>query len=140
MELQDKVKTRVILIEDSETDTYLFKHYFGRFFPSIDLDTYDNGKRALGKLLNLSSEQKSRVAVVLDLNLPELNGIEILSELNRKNEMKNMEIIILSGSNNPEDKLKCLSLGASDFHVKPIDVEGYEDLMIHSIEKLLSKK
>lgn len=138
MKLQDKVKNRVILVEDSETDTYLFKHYFGKFFPSINLDTYDNGQSALNILLKLSSKQEYKVTVILDLNLPELNGIEILRELNRNKKIGNMEIVILSGSKNPEDKSKCLSLGAIDFHIKPMNMEGYEELMTNSIEKILS--
>ena len=72
------------------------------------------------------------------MNLPELNGIEILRELNRNKKIGNMEIVILSGSKNPEDKSKCLSLGAIDFHIKPMNMEGYEELMTNSIEKILS--
>jgi len=59
--------------------------------------------------------------VLLDLNMPEVSGFDILAEARAHPEMGHMPILILTASDDPDDKLRALELGATDFLAKPVD-------------------
>ena len=59
--------------------------------------------------------------LLLDLMMPEVSGLEILAEIRNKRKFKYLPIIILTASSDPEDKIKALDLGATDFLAKPVD-------------------
>ena len=59
--------------------------------------------------------------LLLDLDMPEVNGYEVLSTVRSSSEYEHLPVIILTASSEPEDKLKALELGATDFLSKPVD-------------------
>ena len=59
--------------------------------------------------------------LLLDLDMPEINGYEILSSVRSSTDYQHLPVIILTASTEPEDKLKALELGATDFLSKPVD-------------------
>ncbi|TWU37175.1 HD-GYP domain-containing protein [Novipirellula artificiosorum] len=59
--------------------------------------------------------------VLLDINMPEVNGIEILRDLRQRAEFRHLPVLILTANNDADVKLSCLQLGATDFLVKPVD-------------------
>jgi diguanylate cyclase (GGDEF)-like protein len=65
--------------------------------------------------------QTSPDLLLLDLDMPEINGYEILSSLRSNTEYTHLPVIILTASTEPGDKLKALELGATDFLSKPVD-------------------
>ena len=76
--------------------------------------------------------------VVLDMELPDKHGLDLLSEIREKNEFCHIPIIILSGNNDPELIRDCLKHGASDFITKPFNIEEFTlkvDLSVESNRK-----
>ena len=63
--------------------------------------------------------------IILDMELPDKHGLELLSEIREKNEFCHIPIIILSGNNDPELVRACLKSGASDFITKPFNIEEF---------------
>ncbi len=63
--------------------------------------------------------------VVLDMELPDKHGLELLSEIREKDEFCHIPIIIVSGNNDPELIRDCLKSGASDFITKPFNIEEF---------------
>ena len=59
--------------------------------------------------------------LLLDLDMPEINGYEILSAIRSSKDYQHLPVIILTASTDPGDKLKALELGATDFLSKPVD-------------------
>lgn len=59
--------------------------------------------------------------LLLDLNMPEVSGLEILSQIRADAELKQLPVIVLTSSNNSDSKLQALKLGANDFLPKPVD-------------------
>lgn len=59
--------------------------------------------------------------LLLDINMPEINGIEILGKLRETTEFRHLPILVLTANNDASVKLRCLELGATDFLVKPVD-------------------
>lgn len=60
--------------------------------------------------------------ILLDLNMPEMDGFETLHALKENPETINIPVIVLSGSTSPEEKVKAFELGAMDFVCKPFDI------------------
>jgi len=60
-------------------------------------------------------------ALLLDLNMPGMSGLELLEKLESDNILKNVPAIILTASNDPRIKLKAMQLGATEFLTKPAD-------------------
>lgn len=59
--------------------------------------------------------------LLLDINMPQVSGLEILETMRTSKELRLIPAIVLTASNDPEVKLKALRLGASDFLAKPVD-------------------
>ena len=83
---------------------------------------FENGMEAL------SSMQKGNVPdiIITDLNTPELNGYELLVQLKASNFFKAIPVIILSGEESSETRIKCLEAGADDYIVKPFNPRELE--------------
>lgn len=67
----------------------------------------------------IRSERPS--VLLLDLNMPDVSGLEILSDVRDDPELKQLPVIVLTSSNDPETKVQALQLGATDFLSKPVD-------------------
>mgnify|MGYP002725758822 CR=1 FL=1 len=84
---------------------------------------------------------KSYDAIILDLSMPGMDGMETLKEIKKKR--PNMQIIILTGHGTLEDGIEAMKLGASDFIVKPVELDILENKITVAQNKrreLLKKK
>jgi len=91
----------------------------------------NNGEDAL-KLL----EKKDKLPdiILLDLNMPKINGIEFLNVLKADEVLRYIPTIILTTSNNPKDLLECYKIGIAGYILKPLKYEDY----VLKIERLLA--
>ena len=91
----------------------------------------NNGEEAL-KLL----EHKDSLPdiILLDLNMPKINGIEFLKILKADDRLRYIPTIILTTSNNQRDLLECYKIGVAGYILKPLKYEDY----VSKIEKLLA--
>lgn len=64
--------------------------------------------------------------IILDLNMPDINGIEFLTILKNKENLKHIPAIILTTSNNNNDLTECFKIGIAGYYLKPLDFEDYE--------------
>ena len=91
----------------------------------------NNGEEAL-KLL--SSKDNLPDIILLDLNMPKINGIEFLGILKKHKTLMYIPTIILTTSNNQRDLLECYKLGIAGYVLKPLKYEEYQT----KIENLLA--
>ncbi len=89
---------------------------------SFVVTAFENGMDALSHM------QKGNVpdVIITDLNTPELNGYELLSQVKASNYFKSIPVIILSGEESSETRIKCLEAGADDYIVKPFNPRELE--------------
>ena len=80
----------------------------------------ENGQRAITYLEQLTEDCLLPKLIVLDLNMPILNGTQTLLQIKRDSRLKHIPIIIFSTSENENEKRKCLSFGALEYLVKPV--------------------
>lgn len=122
---------KILLIEDDAIEVMKFNRAISSLSLPHKMVNAGNGEEAL-KIL----EQKDRLPdiILLDLNMPKINGIEFLSILKNDPDLRYIPTIILSTSNNQKDLLECYKIGVAGYVLKPLKYEEY----VSKIEKLLS--
>ena len=70
----------------------------------------------------MTDSLRTRKLIVLDLNMPILNGTQTLFELKQNNRYTRIPVVIYSTSDNEHEKRKCMNFGAVDYLVKPISI------------------
>lgn len=78
-----------------------------------------NGKEALEWMYSGNLPE----IIITDLQMPGMNGFELIEEIKKSSLYKRVPIIVLSGQSNSSERVKCLKLGASDYLAKPFNPE-----------------
>lgn len=116
-------KPFILIADDDQEDRYLLHTAFEEIGRSNDIYLVENGLQVFSYLdtsLEQSVEQSGMPSlIVLDLNMPILNGMETLSRLKSHSVYKNIPVIIFTTSVHEVEKEKCLEIGALDFIKKP---------------------
>lgn len=120
----------ILLVEDNPTDEKLTRRAFEKSRVANKLIVVHDGAEALEYLLPAEADRAtgdhSRPAVVLlDLKLPRVDGLTVLKLLRADERTKLLPIIILTGSREDEDVLKCYALGANAYVRKPVDFDQF---------------
>ncbi len=117
MELQD---IKVMLVEDNPDDVAFTKRVLR--FNKLDgnLVLAADGREAVEGLERLAREDKLPDLILLDINLPDISGIDLLTRIKRDSRFSHIPVVILTGSNVNDDIQKSYDLGASTYLVKPI--------------------
>lgn len=119
-----KKPLHVFLIEDDPDDVLLLRESFNDNDVAVTLDVEMQGDKALPWL---ESCKHLPDVIVMDLNLPRVDGREILQKIKTDHKFKNIPVVILTTSSSAEDKNYCMSLRAAFFLTKPSTVEGFKD-------------
>ena len=124
-------KLKILLIEDDMIEIMKLNRTISRLKLDHTIVEANNGEEALEVL-----EQKDNLPdiILLDLNMPKINGIEFLKILKSDDVLKYIPTIILSTSNNKKDLLECYKTGVAGYVIKPLKYEDY----VSKIEKLLA--
>lgn len=105
----------VFLAEDDQDDQVTFLEALIEVNLAIEVKIFENGFSLLKGLGN----GKLPSLIILDLNMPLLNGLETLTELKKNEQLKDIPKLVWSTSENAEVKYACLQLGANDYFEKP---------------------
>jgi CheY-like chemotaxis protein len=109
---------RILLVDDDEEDRMLIQEAFDEIGAPGIAHFEANGEDALSYLERHPDALPS--LIVLDLNMPRMNGTQTLRHLKSDDRYKHITVIIYSTSVNPVERETCLSLGAHSYVVKPI--------------------
>jgi CheY-like chemotaxis protein len=86
-----------------------------------------NGEEALGYLRN--NDNKKPCVILLDLNMPKMNGIEFLKVVKADSELKKIPVVVLTTSEDTQDKLETFGLSIAGYIVKPTDYKKFVEAM-----------
>ena len=117
----------ILLGEDDADDQEMLKEVFTSIDISFVLFFVNNGKEILSALEKLKDDQMPCL-IVLDYNMPGLNGADILQELSTNERYKNIPKVVWSTAESEKFKKICLELGAADYVIKPNNVIGLEEV------------
>ncbi|MHA4741783.1 response regulator [Dyadobacter sp. MSC1_007] len=107
----------VHLADDDEDDRMLIRDALEEANPNLTVIEAQNGEELIENVK--SADDLSQTVVVVDMNMPKMNGIETIRELKSEPELSEVPAVMLSTSDNPELKKKALAAGADEFYVKP---------------------
>lgn len=132
----------VLLVEDDLFDTMTAEKSFAKFSVPHRLYTAFNGEEALDLLLGRNGAEAIRPlpeVILLDLNMPRMNGQEFLAELRANPELQGIPVFITTTSEMETDRSGVEALGISGYIVKPLDFETSADLTdsLSLLEQLL---
>ncbi len=116
-----KEKLKILLVEDDRIEILKFKRSVSNIINDYDLSLSNNGKEAF-----IEIDKEIPDLIILDLNMPDTNGIEFLTILKNDEELKHIPVIILTTSNNDKDISECYRLGIAGYVLKPLKYDDYE--------------
>jgi CheY-like chemotaxis protein len=126
------------MIEDNVGDVTLMKEALSIYNINAELLIAKNGEEALDFIngnLNASSILLPDL-IILDLNIPRLDGRYVLNAIRQKEILNNVPVVIFTSSSYDIDQKTCSELGADMFLTKPIEFDQYGEI-INSIKNLL---
>lgn len=121
---------RILLAEDNDGDVFLVRRALEKQGLSCKLVVAHNGEEAL-RLLDTADSGPPGDApelILLDLNLPRVDGSEILAHLRRTPTFSGTPVIVLTSSDSPGDRDLAMSLGANAYFRKPTDLQAFMQL------------
>ena len=116
-------KNTILLVEDDELDVISFERTLKKLQIEYDLYVAHNGKEALSLLTDVRSPIHPEV-ILLDLNMPKMNGIEFLKALRDREIFADLKVFIMTTSSEFSDRSIAEELGISGYIIKPL---GYTD-------------
>jgi CheY-like chemotaxis protein len=129
VELEGSLPRKFILIcEDDQDDQEMLTDVFSAIDNSFVLFFVNNGKEIFSALDKLHHDQLPCL-IVLDYNMPGMNGAEILGALNQIARFEHIPKVVWSTSGSQEFQNACLSLGAKDYIIKPTSSNDLEKIV-----------
>lgn len=125
----------LLLIEDNYGDVLLTREAFGSARVNNRLAVAGDGEQALAMLRRQGeyADQPTPDVILLDLNLPRMDGREVLQAIKGDPNLQRIPVIVLSSSKAEVDILKTYDLGANGYIVKPVTFERLQEI-VASIE------
>jgi CheY-like chemotaxis protein len=119
--------SEILLAEDNPADVYLIREALNEFGVSCTIRTAADGRDALAMLSSAGMSWNPDL-IILDLNLPRHDGLEILRELRGMEATAKVPVVILTSSDSPRDRATATELGATQYLRKPSNLEQFLQL------------
>ena len=123
---------KVLLVEDGRGDVRLIEEALRNSHPSVQLYVATNGEEAMAFLRRGASHAHAPRPdlILLDLNLPKMDGRDVLANIKADIRLNTIPIIVLTISDAPEDLEKCYQLHANCYLTKPSQLDEFEKLVM----------
>lgn len=113
----------ILLVEDDEVDVMNVKRAFSKNNIKNPLFVAGNGVEAL-EMLDDKIIPLPKI-IILDINMPKMNGIEFLKILRENERLKNISVFVMTTSNEDSDKIKAYNLNVAGYILKPLSFEKF---------------
>lgn len=113
----------ILLVEDDEVDVMNLKRAFKKNNIQNELFVAGNGVDALD-MLRTAIVASPRI-IILDLNMPKMNGIEFLEILRKDEKLKSISVFVMTTSNEDSDKIDAYNLNVAGYILKPLSFEKF---------------
>ena len=126
----------IVMIEDDEGHARLIEKNIRRAGVNNEIIPFQNGTEALAYLFGPDGSGEvsagRSLLILLDLNLPDMGGVEILEKVKANRHTKRSPVIVLTTTDDSREIQRCYDLGANVYITKPVDYDGFA----HAIRQL----
>jgi CheY-like chemotaxis protein len=120
---------KILLAEDNAADVYLIRTALEEHGIDLPLQVAADGREVLQILYQEQMLAESQLKlIILDLNLPRHDGIEILQRLRETERLARIPVVVLTSSDSPRDRIVASELGAAGYLRKPSNLEDFLSL------------
>jgi CheY-like chemotaxis protein len=127
----EPVPVTVLLVEDSPGDVRLTQEAFRNVSAAISLHVASDGVEAMAFLLQQGAQAQAPRPdlILLDLNLPRMDGREVLAKIKSSEDLKTIPVLILTTSQSEADILMSYQLYANCYMTKPVQLDAFDNLV-----------
>ena len=126
----------IVMVEDDEGHARLIEKNVRRAGVNNEIVPFTNGNEALDYILGTdragTANQDRYLLILLDLNLPDMSGIDILEKVKSNPHSKRLPVVILTTTDDEREIQRCYDLGANVYITKPVDYDSFA----HAIRQL----
>lgn len=119
----------IVMIEDEEGHARLIEKNIRRAAINNEIVSFTDGKSALGFLLGNDGSGEvncgKQFLLLLDMNLPDMSGLDILREVKGNKHLKCVPVVVLTTTDDSEEIRRCYDQGANFYITKPVNYEGF---------------
>jgi len=121
----------ILLVEDNETDVALTREGFERAKLAVNLSHVNNGEQCLAYLRKEAGYANVTTPdlILLDLNMPVMDGREVLAELVKDENLNHLPVVVLTTSSDEKDVLQMYKLRCSGYAAKPVDFNRFLEVI-----------
>lgn len=116
----------ILLLEDDVVDVMTIRRAMKQLGISNKLIVKDNGEKGLEYL---KADEELPGIILLDINMPKMNGIEFLQEIKQNNDWSQIPIVVLTTSKNQHDKWETFKSGISGYMIKPVSYDLFQEMV-----------
>jgi CheY-like chemotaxis protein len=117
----------ILLVEDDEVDVMNVRRAFDRNKIANPIYVAENGLEGL-RMLRDGTVPRGRRLVLLDLNMPKMNGIEFLRAVRQDPDLVGLSVVVLTTSNEERDKVDAYKLNVAGYLLKPVTFTNFVEL------------
>ncbi len=129
--MKEQQEVTILLVEDDPGHALLIERNLRRAHISNTIITFDNGRKAVDYLLGDegpgNNAHEAPLLVLLDLNLPVLDGYQVLKIIKNDERTRRIPIAVLTTTDNPQEVSRCYELGCNVYITKPVEYEQFSD-------------
>jgi len=118
----------ILLVEDNPVDIDLTLRAFARRKLANSVLVARDGEEALAWIPRWEAGETKPAVILLDLNIPRIDGLTVLKALKTHPEFRDIPIVVLTTSKEDRDISKAYELGANSYIVKPVDFDNFMDV------------
>jgi CheY-like chemotaxis protein len=128
----------IVMIEDNPGDILLVREVLESQNLACEMQTYGTAEAAIEAFGQWMAEKRDAPnLVLLDWNLPMMGGAAVLQKIREWPYFRSTPVAILTSSRSPRDRTEAFRLGATQYIEKPLDFEGFIDLVGRQVRELL---
>ncbi len=126
---QDSQPVTIIMIEDDEGHARLIEKNIRRAGVNNEIKPFTDGTSAMNYLFGADGSGTvsagRHLLVLLDLNLPDMTGVDILAKLKDNEHLRRSPVVVLTTTDDAREIQRCYDLGANVYITKPVNYEGF---------------
>jgi DNA-binding response OmpR family regulator len=120
----------VLLVEDNGADVFLIREAMKSEGIAVEMDIAEDGEQAISVIRRIDENPQAAChdCFLIDLNIPRCSGDEVLQTIRSSQRCASRPVIMITSSQSRVDRERAMSLGATEFFVKPFELSEFRSL------------